>query len=63
MTKQQKTTDIVSAVAGTPGSLSVHWTLIAKFWRLPKHSILSRDKIINICILFFRFVTGFRGKV
>jgi hypothetical protein len=63
MTMQQKTTDMVSAIAATPGSLSVHWMLTAKFWRLPNHSILSRDEIINVSILFFRYVTGFRGKV
>jgi len=60
---QQKTTDMVSAIAATAGSLSVNWMLIAKFWRLPYHSILSRDEIVNVCILFFRFVTGFSGKV
>jgi len=63
MTMQQKTTDMVSTFTATPGSLYVHWTLIAKFWRLPNHSILSRDEIINVCILFFIFVTGFSGKV
>jgi hypothetical protein len=42
---QQKTTEIVSAVDTKPGALSVHWTLIVKFWRLPNYSILSGDKI------------------
>jgi hypothetical protein len=57
---QQKTTEMVSAVDAKPGALSVHWTLIVKFWRLPNYSILSGDKIANV---FFGFITGLRGKV
>jgi hypothetical protein len=59
---KQKTTEMISAVDAKPGALSVHWTLIVKFWRLPNYLILPGDKTAKVCKVFLRFVIGLQGK-